>query len=543
MSKAISVEEKIEYIEKTRSFGEIRQAWFPPSASTEYYFVSYCHADYKAVFRDLFGMQEVDPEFSVWYDRELIAGKDWKAEAEKHIYDFNCKGVIFYVSENSVKSPAVLDEIKMTRDAGKAFLPIVLPSSSGEYLSGEQLLERNGSDKIIDNSAVELYRTMLGKNITYLKLSDESSHKVDAVKKSLKGMPLLRFAKGSVKNEDVVNVVATNNVSVIEISKSDFTCGDENLSGLDKMAIGICAFANCANLKTIEMPNSVVSIGPYAFLGCRSIKRITLPESVVMIRGSVFSGCYELEEVNIPISHIPTSMFENCKKLKKVKLDRKMNYINDMAFVGCESLEEFDFNADDERAFADVYKIGDYAFRGCTGLKRISLPFGLNYVEKNVFDGCSSLEAVDFPETVIGIEDMAFRDCVSLKSVDLTKTVNPELDSKIKLNSAMSYAWYLQGLEGIGDSAFSNCTSLTEIKLPRYIKAILRDVFFGSAIRDIYYLGTVEEWNNIQKDHHWDRGMLDYTVHCLDGDIKKCDGDMPDHAVYWLHGDVEKVKK
>ncbi len=47
--------------------------------------------------------------------------------------------------------------------------------------------------------------------------------------------------------------------------------------------------------------------------------------------------------------------------------------------------------------------------------------------------------------------------------------------------------------------AFSNCTALT----------------------DIYYSGTIEEWDNITKSNNWNVSTGDYTIHCTDGDIWK----------------------
>lgn len=50
----------------------------------------------------------------------------------------------------------------------------------------------------------------------------------------------------------------------------------------------------------------------------------------------------------------------------------------------------------------------------------------------------------------------------------------------------------------IGNGAFAGCTSLERITLPRSIRDIWQNTFDGCiSLRDIYYEGTLEEWNRI----------------------------------------------
>ena len=51
------------------------------------------------------------------------------------------------------------------------------------------------------------------------------------------------------------------------------------------------AFANCNNLVSVEIPDTVTKIGNSAFFGCTSLTSITIPESVTEI-GSAAIGCY-----------------------------------------------------------------------------------------------------------------------------------------------------------------------------------------------------------------------------------------------------------
>ncbi|MBR6083083.1 MAG: leucine-rich repeat domain-containing protein [Salinivirgaceae bacterium] len=63
--------------------------------------------------------------------------------------------------------------------------------------------------------------------------------------------------------------------------------------------IGSSAFSNCKTLTYISIPNSVKAIGSYAF-GEAGLKSIIIPNSVVSIGGGAFIGCERLDSIVIP---------------------------------------------------------------------------------------------------------------------------------------------------------------------------------------------------------------------------------------------------
>jgi len=64
-----------------------------------------------------------------------------------------------------------------------------------------------------------------------------------------------------------------------------------NLSGSALTNIPDGAFANCALLTAITIPNSVTSIGAYAFANCTKLTSVTIPNSITSIANNAFSGC------------------------------------------------------------------------------------------------------------------------------------------------------------------------------------------------------------------------------------------------------------
>ena len=69
---------------------------------------------------------------------------------------------------------------------------------------------------------------------------------------------------------------------------------------------------------------------------------------------------------------------------------------------------------------------------------------------------------------------------------------------------------------------FSDMVALEVVNLPSSIRVIEADAFAGcELLADIFFDGTVEQWNAIRKSEGWDEGTGEYTVHCTDGDILK----------------------
>ncbi len=97
------------------------------------------------------------------------------------------------------------------------------------------------------------------------------------------------------------------NVKTVEISDSVTSIGDT-------------AFYGCSGLTSVTIPDTVTSIGEEAFYNCTSLTSITIPDSVTIIDGYAFSGCSSLKSITIPdsVTNIGWFAFENCSSLTEI---------------------------------------------------------------------------------------------------------------------------------------------------------------------------------------------------------------------------------
>lgn len=89
-------------------------------------------------------------------------------------------------------------------------------------------------------------------------------------------------------------------------------------------SIGESAFADCTEITSVSIPESISTIAGTAFDGCTGLELLDMSESTALtsISSNTFSTCTALETVNFPISieSIGASAFANCANLSNMSL-------------------------------------------------------------------------------------------------------------------------------------------------------------------------------------------------------------------------------
>lgn len=90
------------------------------------------------------------------------------------------------------------------------------------------------------------------------------------------------------------------------------------------------AFANCKNLESVKLPQSLEVLEASEFIQCEKLKKINIPSKLKSLSINAFQET-AIEEIEIPknIKKFTGSEFRLCKNLKKVKIyNDNINYYN-----------------------------------------------------------------------------------------------------------------------------------------------------------------------------------------------------------------------
>lgn len=177
--------------------------------------------------------------------------------------------------------------------------------------------------------------------------------------------------------------------------------------------IGSSTFVDCVKLQSINLPASIESLGYYSFGGCTSLTKIEFaPESkLTEIEKSMFYDCTALEVVKLPssVTQIGSQVFGNCKSLKSIELPSSIEVLEAEIFKNCSNLQNIEIPN-------SVEKISREAFYGCSSLSSVVLPESLVWIYGSAFEGCA-IESITIPAKVRYILSNVFKGCDKLMSI------------------------------------------------------------------------------------------------------------------------------
>lgn len=113
-----------------------------------------------------------------------------------------------------------------------------------------------------------------------------------------------------------------------------------------------------------------------------------------------------------------------------------------------------------------ITEIPDYAFLGCSKLKKVVLPEGLKKIGFQAFSECSDLVEINFPDTLEDIGSNSFTYCSSLVNLEFPQNLKHIGHNAFSFCDSLTEAILPDSIEELESYAFSDCASLRKVRLP-----------------------------------------------------------------------------
>jgi hypothetical protein len=195
-------------------------------------------------------------------------------------------------------------------------------------------------------------------------------------------------------------------------------------------------------------------------------------------------------------------------------------------FAGIPEIDESKFDPENPSSkYAIVpegtYELQDSAFYKKTELLGVKLPSSLRIIGSDSFLGCTSLKKIIIPEGVTEIKSRAFWECSKLETLYLPSTLTTLGKDVFDACDSLRQVVIPEGITTLSEHLFFNCKYLNSIALPASIEKLDKCCFaYCIRLKNIYFLGTVEQWNSIEKVSLWYEGTRSFTVVCSDGVVE-----------------------
>lgn len=184
-----------------------------------------------------------------------------------------------------------------------------------------------------------------------------------------------------------------------------------------------------SRIRSIVLPESLVSIEKKAFWGCNCLKSIVIPDSVKTIGNDAFAECSGLEKLVLGsgVEKIGCRAFFRCTNIIGDISGESVQSISQNAFSCCSYINSFDFPV--------CTSIDDFTFSGCKNMKSVTLG-NIERIGYCTFFFCLNLEKFTVPESVQRIYSKAF---------DMCRNLSAEVPERLRIS------------EKIGKEAFHGC--------------------------------------------------------------------------------------
>ncbi len=150
----------------------------------------------------------------------------------------------------------------------------------------------------------------------------------------------------------------------------------------------------------------------------------------------------------------------------------------------------------------------------------ITVPNSIRIMSETTFSNCPSLNSITIPKNIAILK--GFRFCKNLRNIHYLSGIDSlmTIDKYAFKQSKFPVCVIPDNVISIGYAAFSICKNLHTITIPTSVKKIEKFAFYRClSLATIYYLGTKEQWEQVEKEDDWCKGTKKIIVKCVDSEF------------------------
>ena len=251
------------------------------------------------------------------------------------------------------------------------------------------------------------------------------------------------------------------------------------------ISIGVSAFQN-SGIETIDLSNGVLNIWNYAFAGCKNLKEIVLPDSTQSIGDFTFAGCTNLQSFigGEQLEKIGRFAFNNCSSLSKFVVQKNLKKFGIDIFYHCDNLKTAGpIGGDYNYQYGWMEEIPAYAFARCPVVS-VTLPNTIVKINDSAFGNCGKLEQITIPTSVTSIHGYAFYHCykLTISCYYLSRAYTYAIDNSI------NYVLLDDNVPTIGSSGPNSTWRYED------------NVLYIEGVGELTEWGQTPEWEEYKKD-------------------------------------------
>ena len=173
-------------------------------------------------------------------------------------------------------------------------------------------------------------------------------------------------------------------------------------------SVGACAFTDCTEIASVQLPSTLTTLGDRCFAGCISLTSIELPHALMSVISGAFANCLRLRSFSMAGGDnydfaVRDGVLMTASGKGIVAYPAARPGIRYDVPDGVTGIARYAFSGSGLMIVSlptSLYSISDYAFSNCTRLMYIGIPAEMYYMaEWGVFEGDDQLQEIYYTGT------------------------------------------------------------------------------------------------------------------------------------------------